>query len=725
MTLRVIVVVALAAVGCADLSVSTGGSCEISPNKDWGGTALCTWRNCPKASSAEECCSHCTNRPGCSAASLFQGTCYLKSNPTATTSKWGCTAVKTGASPTLTPAGNGKCSIEHNRDISGTDLCTWGNCPKASSAEECCSHCANRPGCSAASLFQGTCYLKSNPRATTSKWGCTVVKTGASPTPTLTPTPTPTPTPAGDGKCSTIEHDRDSMGMDLCNWNTCPKVSTAEECCERCANTECCDGASLFEGVCYMKSHVIGTTPKQGVTAVKIERKPNPTLCPVPAPSGMNIRVAKALGSRGYDKVRISLISYSSAAQGAEALGQEADEVSLENSSLETESVEALEVGENVKWSYEGQFQHRWTGNHIKSAVVQVTPGTAQNFNVEGHTLRIRIPKEDEGSVGMFVADPCIRYSAQWCKYVNEFEVQGTLQKVVNGLAARDELDYWFMIGDNFYDQKGDTTKDFFKGLSMTAAGKIHAMTLGNHDFWVGGHPPGNGGDSFGNGHMQWSAQDAMSAKDDESRPFDYSRAPMQIADKSNFFWYNKIGNAAFIAFSQAHEWWETEPYFKEACAWVQKTKPALLMLLGHWNGDGMGCKNGMNAKSAYLKLRNIAGCSEMGSRLKYVTGHEHCNKPLGGDGFLLGSFGFAGCGNFGIPIVDTRGGRAKLLYFSMGEHGRKNRDFHDVVGCLQTNGVSGCKQHAQTWMDESLPASPWNNEILTTSPWANETVDV
>ena len=47
--------------------------------------------------------------------------------------------------------------------------------------------------------------------------------------------------------------------------------------------------------------------------------------------------------------------------------------------------------------------------------------------------------------------------------------------------------------------------------------------------------------------------------------------------------------------------------------------------------------------------------------------GHTHGNRPYNPDYiYLLGGFGMGGLANFGIPVLDTTGGRVRLLYFPL-----------------------------------------------------------
>lgn len=438
--------------------------------------------------------------------------------------------------------------------------------------------------------------------------------------------------------------------------------------------------ALLLLGVCVLLSGCGG-----GVSApTNTTTTSTTTLLPI-----TSIRVAKALGSRGYDKVRVSLIREASSTGDGGSLTAEGQ----------------------VQWSYESQFKYRWTKYHLSSAVVSVVPGQNTTLSLGGgREVQVRIPAEGRGSVGVLIGDPCINYDPHYCVYGKVFETKTTLQKTLNALAAHGELDYWMMVGDLFYDQSGELTRDFFSGLQPSTLSSLHGATLGNHDYWIGGSPEqAKKADSFGYGHAQWYAQDTMAANGTQLFHFINDPDKGQILDHSNTFWYHKVGNVAFVGFSNAYSWEELGPYFQEACNWAQGSKPALVVLLGHWNGGGMGCAAGMDTPSAYSRVRNIDACRALGSRLKWVEGHKHCNQILvPNTGFLLGSFGFedgdARChGAFAIPILDTRGGRARLYYYELGKSGKRTDNFDTIMSCLMEHGHSGCTQYADKWMDEPL----------------------
>ena len=79
------------------------------------------------------------------------------------------------------------------------------------------------------------------------------------------------------------------------------------------------------------------------------------TQTPTPSPPGMSVRVSKALGTKGYGKMRLSAIYHT---------GTDLPEPKAED----------------VQWTYDAQFKYRWTDKHLRSAVVDVTPGVPQVF---------------------------------------------------------------------------------------------------------------------------------------------------------------------------------------------------------------------------------------------------------------------------------------------------------------------------------------------------------
>eukprot|EP00928_Gymnodinium_smaydae_P100755 TRINITY_DN995_c1_g1_i1.p1 TRINITY_DN995_c1_g1~~TRINITY_DN995_c1_g1_i1.p1 ORF type:complete len:667 (-),score=89.54 TRINITY_DN995_c1_g1_i1:470-2398(-) len=480
----------------------------------------------------------------------------------------------------------------------------------------------------------------------------------------------------------------------------------------------------------------------------------------------VSVHVAKALGPRGYNKVRVSLVRDSgecgppsagckTAVDWAMATGIYEHPswypgLSPKSSFDDFQSLLAKynhggcrpPCGKNdvpagfstdpdndtnaINWTYDAPFAYRWTDYHLKSALVDIVPGVVNTLSVDGIKIDVKIPEEDAGSIGMLIGDPCIVYDKSWCKFEHVFNVKSTMQTALNAMAAHDELDYWMMFGDLFYDNAGTITPQFFEGLSVNASSRVVGVTMGNHDYWISGSPNGaSGSDSFGYGQMQYYAMDAVSAEANSAQPFTFDANPNkhQIVDVGNTFWYYKMGNVALIGFSNAYSWEENLPYFQEACAWANASNPALVMLLGHWNGVNDGCAAGMDTSDVFMKIRELDSCKSFGSRLKYVTGHKHCNYVLENNtGFLLGSFGFEdgdrSCeGAFGLPVLDTRFGWARLYYFELGQHGRATANSQAIMQCLQDEGYSSCLHYAAVWMEEPLQVV--SRDVLAAVPMA------
>jgi len=329
------------------------------------------------------------------------------------------------------------------------------------------------------------------------------------------------------------------------------------------------------------------------------------------------------------------------------------------------------------------------------------------------------------GTVGLIIADPCI-VQDPYCIYAEQYKMRDTLQRAINALAKHNELDYWMNVGDLFYEVSGERSKRFFDGLTPKALGTVHGAVVGNHDLWIGGEPEyAETFDSFGNFHMQWYPQDTMSAKKDHTDPFDFHRDPEknETAAASNFQWYNRVGNVAFIGYTAVYGWETQRPFFEEACAWAADEDPALLLVLGHYHAVDMGAKKRMDAPSVYNMLRGMPGCNKLGTRIKFFEGHLHCNGIIfENTGFLVGSFGmgpggckglypYTGDGALGLPILDTRGKKSKLYYLELAKDKQKTH-FDDLLECLESKGLSGClgKPGVKVWMEESIPRSHFRN---------------
>ena len=94
---------------------------------------------------------------------------------------------------------------------------------------------------------------------------------------------------------------------------------------------------------------------------------------------------------------------------------------------------------------------------------------------------------------------------------------------------------------------------------------------------------------------------------------------------------------------------------------------------------------------------------------MKYFMGHEHCNTITEPDlGYMVGANGMAGCGEWGLPVVDTTDssdGSFKMYYFQLfTAPGVRNNftqptdNFDEIASCFRENGVSGCYHLATRW---------------------------
>jgi len=342
-----------------------------------------------------------------------------------------------------------------------------------------------------------------------------------------------------------------------------------------------------------------------------------------------------------------------------------------------------------------------------------VVPGQKTHFSISGKDVDILLPEENAGTRGVIIADPC--FQSQWivCVYAQKFQMYNHTLELLNAINANDDISYWQILGDNFYDQVGDASSDWFSGLTDASKSKMFATVPGNHDFWVNSAPklyvPN---DQLGNGFMQFYGQDTVAAT--ATSPFDFSADPdgvnkgsENLPPASNFFFYNKVGNTAFIGYSGAHTFDSMTTYFDDACTWAAESNPDVLLILGHWNSDGDGCESEATVPLIYQEISNLASCAPVKDKIRYFMGHKHCNMVTEKDvGFMVGAQGMSdatGCGgNYGIPIVDTTGGTFKVYYFPIAQANEYD-NFDTMLSCFKTNGVSGCYHLATLWAETTL----------------------
>lgn len=417
-----------------------------------------------------------------------------------------------------------------------------------------------------------------------------------------------------------------------------------------------------------------------------------------------DVRIAKAFGTKGYDQIRVSVIS---------------------------DSAEAPTAG---FFDYSQQFRHKWTGKYLHTAMKNVTPGFATEFNLGDTAVSVKIPKKGAGVVGVLIADPCVGGSLIGCKYKNEFQLPDRIPGLINTFAGGADTDFWGILGDNFYDRTGEISTSIFSKISLQAKSKIFTSVTGNHDFWILGTPGvGTRADQCGNGHMQFYSQDSKASESfvagSTADPYDFSVDPDQghilgigctLPAIDNHFWYNQIGNVGLVGQSGAYSLEDATPFMQEACSWLGEQEGLdVALLLGHWDVKGLGASEDMAMPEWFEHMAAIPGCAEFHARgmLKFVQGHSHCNDPhphgRTDTGFRVAGFGMSDstCSTvqgketrFGMPLVDTTEGRVRFWYFDT----MSDESYGNVTSCVQANGWRQCAdEFAIKWLDQEIvPAS-------------------
>lgn len=411
---------------------------------------------------------------------------------------------------------------------------------------------------------------------------------------------------------------------------------------------------------------------------------------PAPQDAPLELRVSKGLGPKGYNKVRVSLISHQ------------------------------LEDFADFKFSYKQQFKHRWTENFLHSILMDLNPG-ANKLSIGGRDVVIDLPAENEGIRGVFWSDPC--FSSKWihCAYAERFQVYNRSIDMLNVVYKDPSMNFFSVLGDNFYDQTGELAKTIMPRLSADVKRRFLLMVNGNHDNWVCGSPGcATAKDNFGIGQMQYYAADTAASiisPQDDVNFYDLSANPDDGRDitkswpntGTNFLQYHKLGNIGFLSFSGADDFDKMKPHFVEACNYLVESKPSVVLLLGHWNHDGMGCEGTMAVPAVYEELLKMKECSALHDRLKYMDGHEHCNFVQARDssqqpyGFMIGAHGMndgACSAQYGFAFLDSTGGRVKLHYFEV-DSDKKGDRYQQIVDCVKSlGGLDKCTQFAETWLD-------------------------
>lgn len=195
----------------------------------------------------------------------------------------------------------------------------------------------------------------------------------------------------------------------------------------------------------------------------------------------------------------------------------------------------------------------------------------------------------------------------------------------------------------------------------------------------------------------------------DPDGPAGTHNATARLPDARNGFFYHAIGNIGFVGFNGAYEWTtETKPLMAKACAWFgtqfEQAQLQSVFLLGHWNVEGMGCPADMDVPEVYNEIKSLPGCAALGPNLRYLMGHTHCNKIITKDvGFMMAGQGMDGCGNFGLPIVDSTNGRIRIWYYEIANL-KGTDNYETLLKCFQQGKgiVDGCSHLATLWLNVS-----------------------
>jgi hypothetical protein len=372
-------------------------------------------------------------------------------------------------------------------------------------------------------------------------------------------------------------------------------------------------------------------------------------------------------------------------------------------------------------FQYHAPFQYRWTDRTLYTTLVEVVPGVKTNINVGGaFNITVNYPKRSDYTRGVLVADPCFSSRYMICLFGSILQIDVRLSTLLSALGDNNQMDYFGVLGDNFYDRDGTLAPPFFNSLSDATKSKFLITAPGNHDFWIMGTPwlaqPKI--DSTGNGFFQYYGQDTLASV--QSFPYNFSVNPDKedifdhydlLPDFSNFFFYNTIGSVGYIGYSGAHFLSDLMPHLQEACTYFAAQNTSWVFLVGHWNTEGDGSALNMTTNYLYrATLLQLDGCKQLGShRIKYMLGHTHCNViDEVNRGFMIGGFGMGGslsdCADFGLPYIESTARTLEVTYFPITHRFDMWDDQYDaVLNCIQTVGLANCKELGRTWLKQSL----------------------
>ncbi|CAK9099563.1 Hypothetical protein SCF082_LOCUS46630, partial [Durusdinium trenchii] len=405
----------------------------------------------------------------------------------------------------------------------------------------------------------------------------------------------------------------------------------------------------------------------------------------------LDLRVTKALGDRGYDKVRVSVVTYGNrsfddfvfdvvepfATKWTHSYDLGERGVRCHDASLlmeppqVTEDAGCLEAcNRETRCAYYTFFrraalrQHRcvlWTADCVKvnapfalgtyrklgqrflhSALVNVKPGE-NRLMIGGQEVVVRHPARGAGVSGVIWADPCMSsrwVGCVWGEWIGAFDRS---HDMLNAVAQDPNLSFFQILGDNFYDQDGRLTQAMFDGFSLQSKSLILQTVAGNHDIWVAGGPPGDlAFDQFGHGFMQFYAQDTLAAflNNERGNPslFDRSVDPNHLPLPPGAF------HNSFLNDHRNFFWYHVIGNVGFAgfvgAASLEKTLPDLERACAFFERERppyvvvLGHWNepgdGADANMTVPAVREVMlhmPGCQLGTRLLFFEGHEHCNR--------------------------------------------------------------------------------------------------
>ena len=120
-----------------------------------------------------------------------------------------------------------------------------------------------------------------------------------------------------------------------------------------------------------------------------------------------------------------------------------------------------------------------------------------------------------------------------------------------------------------------------------------------------------------------------------------------------------------------------------------------------------------MDVPAVYEEIKSFDGCAQLDAahNLKYVMGHTHCNEVTATDpvtkdglGFMVAGQGMEGCGNYGIPIVETtKEGRVEITYFNVQDTSGSPDQYDAILKCFEEKGPVNCKELGKTWLNQTI----------------------